>query len=84
MAVLTVRNLPDDIHRALRVRAAENGCSTEAEVRRILAQAVKPEFRLRLGDAIAALSRESGVTNDAVEALCQSMDRSPARPVQLK
>ena len=37
MAMLTVRNLPDDVHRALRVRAAQHGQSTEAEVRAILA-----------------------------------------------
>lgn len=30
---LTVRNLPDETHRALRVRAARHGRSTEAEVR---------------------------------------------------
>ena len=48
MAMLTVRNLPDDIHRALRVRAAQHGRSTEAEVREILATAVKPESRVRL------------------------------------
>ena len=48
MAMLTVRNLPDDVHRALRVRAAQHGHSTEAEVREILACAVKPESRVRL------------------------------------
>ena len=36
MATVTVRNLPDPIHRALRVRAAEHGRSMEAEVRAIL------------------------------------------------
>ena len=36
MAMLTVRNLPDEVHRALRVRAALRGRSTEAEVRAIL------------------------------------------------
>ena len=30
MAMLTVRNLPDDVHRALRVQAAQHGRSTEA------------------------------------------------------
>jgi plasmid stability protein len=38
MATLTVRNLPDDVHRALRLRAAEHGRSTEGEVRAILAE----------------------------------------------
>ena len=54
MAMLTVRNLPDDVHRALRVRAAQHGHSIEAEVREILAMAVKPESRVRVGDALAA------------------------------
>ena len=36
MAILTVRNVPDDVHRALRVRAAKHGRSTEAEVREIV------------------------------------------------
>ena len=30
MAVLTVRNLPDEVHRALHVRAAKHERSTEA------------------------------------------------------
>ncbi len=37
MATITVRNLPDEVHAALRVRAARNGRSMEAEVREILA-----------------------------------------------
>ncbi|MCB1660208.1 MAG: plasmid stabilization protein, partial [Pseudomonadales bacterium] len=64
MAMLTVRNLPDDVHRALRVQAAQHGRSTEAYVREILALAVKPEKRVRLGDALADLSRQVGLTNE--------------------
>lgn len=33
MAILTARKVPDDMHRALRVRAARHGRSTEAEAR---------------------------------------------------
>ena len=36
MATLTVRKLSDEVHRALRARAAMHGRSTEAEVRAIL------------------------------------------------
>ena len=32
MAMLTARNVPDEVHRALRVRAAQHGRSMEAEV----------------------------------------------------
>ncbi len=80
MAMLTVRNLPDDVHRALRVRAAQHGRSTEAEVREILAGAVKPETRVRLGDALAALSLKVGLTNEDFEIFQQVRDKKPAEP----
>ncbi len=54
MASVTVRNLPDETHRALRVRAAQNGRSTEAEIREILEAAVKPKDRLKIGSELAA------------------------------
>jgi plasmid stability protein len=84
MAMLTVRNLPDDVHRALRVRAAQHGRSTEAEVREILAAAVKPETRVRLGDALAALGRKIGLTNEDFEVVQQVRDKTPAEPVRLE
>jgi len=82
MAMLTVRNLPDDVHRALRVRAAQHGHSTEAEVREILASAVKPETRVRLGDALAALGRTIGLTNEDVEIFDRLRDKTPAEPLK--
>lgn len=54
MAVVTVRNLPDETHRALRVRAAQNGRSTEAEIRAILEEAVRPKERIKIGSELAA------------------------------
>ena len=80
MAMLTVRNLPDDVHRALRVQAARHGRSTEAEVREILAVAVKPETRVRLGEALVALGRKAGLTNQDFEVFEQARDRTPAEP----
>ena len=78
MAMLTIRNLPDDVHRALRMQAARHGRSTEAEVREILATAVKPEARVRMGDALAALSREIELTNEDFETLDRVRDHTPA------
>ena len=78
MAMLTVRNLPDDVHRALRVQAALHGRSTEAEVREILAIAVKPESRVRLGEALSALGRNVGLTNEDFEVIQQARDKTPA------
>lgn len=80
MANVTVRNLPDEVHRALRVRAAQHGRSTEAEIRAILEQAVKPEQRVRLGDKLAALGRKVGLTNEDFELLEQMRDKRPAEP----
>ncbi len=81
MAMLTVRNLPDDVHRALRVRAAERGHSTEAEVRDILATVVKPQSRVLLGDALADVSRKLGLTNADFDALTQVRNKMPAQPM---
>ena len=84
MAMLTVRNLPDEVHRALRMQAALHGRSTEAEVREILAIAVKPEARVRLGEALAALSRDIGLTNEDFEVFERVRDRAPAMPPGLE
>jgi antitoxin FitA len=46
MATLTIRNVPDHVHKALKRRAVEHDNSTEEEVRVILASAVKPPTRL--------------------------------------
>lgn len=40
MAVLNIRNLPDEVHAKLRVRAAKAGRSMEAEAREILTAVV--------------------------------------------
>jgi plasmid stability protein len=84
MAMLTVRNLPDDVHRALRTQAALHGQSTEAEVREILAIAVKPETRVRLGDALAALGKKVGLTSEDFEVFQQVRDRTPAEPLRFE
>ncbi len=43
MATLNVRNLPDDVHARLRIRAAKAGRSMEAEARAILESACRDE-----------------------------------------
>lgn len=60
MAAITVRNLSDETHRALKVRAARHRRSTEAEVRAILDEAVAPPDRVRLGSLLGAIGREAG------------------------
>lgn len=62
MASITIRNLDDEVKHKLRVRAAEHGCSMEAEVREILAEAVAtdPEPRKGLGTRIHELFKPLG------------------------
>ncbi len=81
MAAVTIRNLSDEIHRALKVRAAQHNRSTEAEMRAILEAAVCPPDRLRLGSALAQLSRTIGLTNADVEAIVQAGHGVPAEPL---
>ncbi len=64
MATLTVRNVPDEVHRALRERAARHGRSTEEEACEILAAAVKSENRVLVGDALSAIGRRIGLTRE--------------------
>jgi plasmid stability protein len=81
MPAVTIRNLPEETHRALRVRAAEHGRSTEAEIRDILEKAAKPEGRIKLGSLLAAIGREAGLTHKDVVAIQQARDQTPAVPM---
>ncbi len=71
MKTITVRELQDDVYRGLQAHAAQHGRSIEDEVREILTLIVHPENHLRLGDALAALSSQLGLTNEDVEMLEQ-------------
>ena len=81
MPALTIRNLPEETHRALRVRAAEHGRSTKAEIRDILEKAAKPEGRIKLGSLLAAIGGKAGLTHKDVEAIQQHRDQAPAMPM---
>ncbi|KWA00280.1 FitA-like ribbon-helix-helix domain-containing protein [Burkholderia territorii] len=79
MPVITVRNLSDEVHRALRIRAAQHGRSTEAEVRDILEQAVRPDGRPRLGTLLAEIGREAGGIDFEIQ-----RDRSRTDPMSIE
>lgn len=83
MAILTVRNLPDEVHRALRVLAAGHGRSTEAEVRAILEDAVKPKGRLKLGSLLANIGQETRLTDEEAQLMTQR-DQSAPNPVSFE
>jgi len=60
MPAVTVRNIPEKTHRALKLRTAQHGRSTEAEIRKILEDAVSTQTAPGLGSQLAALGRRFG------------------------
>jgi plasmid stability protein len=75
MAAITIRNLPGEIHRALKLRAAQHGRSTEAEIRQILVDSVRPQGRLKLGTELAELAEKfAGIDFEFIR------DQSPTEP----
>jgi len=75
MGALNIRNLPDDVHTALRMRAVQNRRSTEAEVRAIIEEAVMPKNPIKLGSLLAAIGKEFGGVD-----LDISRDPAPVAP----
>src|SRR5438874_2057721 len=55
MPAVTIRNLPESTHRALKARAVRHGRSTEAEIRDILNSAI--EAPVGLGTRLVAIGR---------------------------
>lgn len=78
MAAITVRNLSDETHRALKARAARHGRSTEAEIRAILDESVSSSDRVKLGSLLVDIAWTAGTVDLVLE-----RDRSPHEPVDL-
>lgn len=79
MAAVTIRNLPDETHRALKQQAAAHGRSTEAEIRSILEAAVRPAERMKLGSELAALAKKYGGFDLEIE-----RDKTPIQPAEFE
>ena len=84
MAMLTIRNIPDEVHRALRMRAAQHGQSMEAEVREILGAVVSPEGRVKLGSLLADMGRQAKLSEAEFAVFDQVRDKTPAHPVSFE
>jgi plasmid stability protein len=75
MATLNIRNLPENVHRSLRLRAAHAGRSMEAEARAILAAACTDEDEdsadaadlQAFVDALYGSGKPEGVVDDLLE-----------------
>jgi plasmid stability protein len=84
MAAVTIRNLSAEAHRALKLRAARHHRSTEAEMRAILEEAVRPQGRSHLGTALSEMSRKIGLTNADIEALERTRNARAAEPLSFE
>lgn len=75
MAQIVVRQIPEEVHRALKAQAAAHGRSAEAELREIIARAVLPQSRPRAGDLMRGIWAGAETDDLSVE-----RDRTPAKP----
>ena len=73
---IIVRQLPDEVHRALTARTRDHGHRTEAEVRDIIARAVLPETRPQAGDILCSIWEGADVSGVTFE-----RDRTAHNPV---
>ena len=62
MARITVRQILDEVHRALKAQAEHDGISAEAKVRQLLVEGLFPVDQPKPGDLLRALWR--GVDRD--------------------
>lgn len=78
MPAVTIRNLSEEAHRALKVRAAKHGRSAESEMREILEHAARPQSRLKIGSELAAFGRRHKLDFEPLR------DRSPIEPASFE
>ena len=83
MVTLTVRNLPDEVYRALRVRATLHGRSIETEVRAILKEVTLPERRDSLGSVLATIGQRARLTDEELANFLHR-DATPGRTIDLE
>ncbi|ACO79788.1 plasmid stability protein StbC [Azotobacter vinelandii CA] len=70
--------MPDEVHRAIRVQAAQHGRSIEAEMRDILETAVRPQGRVKLGSLLSEIGRKVKLTEEAFAIFESARDRTLA------
>jgi plasmid stability protein len=84
MRSITIRNVPDEVYSAIRVRAAQHGRSIEAEVREMLESAVKPEGRVKLGSLLTEIGCKVKLTDEEFAIFEGLRDKTPARAVSFE
>ena len=68
MKAITIRGVPEEVYRAIRVRAVRHGRSLQAEIRAILTAAVKPEGRVKLGQVLTNIGHKAQLSDEEMTA----------------
>lgn len=84
MTTLTIRNLPEEVHRALRARASLRGHSMSSEVREILGAATRPQERVKLGTLLVDVGRQARLSDDEFAVFERLRDTTPSATVSFK
>ena len=71
MAQITVRQIPEEVHRALKAQARTQGTSAEALARSILQRGLLPADRPRPGDLLRSIWKDADL-----EGISFTRDRS--------
>ena len=75
MAQITIRRIPDEVHRALKAQARAQGKSAEALARNLLRQGLFPADRARPGDLFRSIWKDADLGDVSFE-----RDRVPVDP----
>lgn len=81
MPDIIIRNLSEETHRALAIRAAQRGRGIEAEIRDILEHTVLPARRAKLGSMLAQIGRQAGLTAEDGAAFDGLRDGASTEPL---
>lgn len=80
MKVVTDHTLPDDVP----ARAAQHELSSEVEARSLLEGAVQTPTHLRVGEALAKLGHQLGLTDMDHELIARPSNVTPAEPMSFE
>lgn len=72
MAQITIRQIPDEVHRELKAQAQAQGKSAEELARTILQRGLFPADRVRPGDLLRSIWKDASLRDVAFQ-----RDRSP-------
>lgn len=84
MSTMTIRRIPAAVHNALKARARRHHRSAAAGALAILEEATQQETRLKIGDALAEMSRGMGLTNEDFDIFRQTRDKTAAEPMRFE